>query len=125
MKINYSNPEPSNLRNWMHKDRIINAPEEENLKLILYAAKTPNVEEEFKKIMNAKKKVEKLDRHNRENIKLQIEKFINRNNLAESDNFSIMINSISIIVNHGIVKHKIEPFDLKMEHDKIGIVLSL
>lgn len=119
-----SNPEPANLRNWLHKNRIINAPEEENCWLILSAAKTVNIKEEIIKIKNAKKKIEKQDKSNRENIKIQIQKFIQENTIEDSDSFSVNVNSVPIIVNHGVVKHKMETDNLKMDQDKIGIILT-
>jgi len=120
-----SNPEPANLRNWLHKNRIINAPEEENCWLILLAAKTLNIKEEIIKIKNAKKKIEKQDKSNRENIKIQIQKFIQENTIEDSDSFSVNVNSVPIIVNHGVVKHKMETVNLKMDQDKIGIIFNL
>jgi hypothetical protein len=120
-----ANPEPSNLRNWLNKDRIINAPERENLRLILLAAATPDITAETKKIRNAKKKVEKLDRSNREDIKTKIQKHIKKYDIEGADSFSIIVNSVPIAIKHGIVKHKIEPDNLKMDQDKIGIIISL
>lgn len=120
-----SNPDPSNLRNWLHKERIINAPEKDNLKLILLAAGTSNVNDISKKIMTAKRLVEKFDRKNRDDIKKQIEKYINKHDIEESDEFTVIVNSVSIVVKHGIVKHKMETVNLKMEQEKIGIIIKM
>jgi hypothetical protein len=120
-----SNPEPSNLRNWLHKERMINAPEKDNLKLILLAAETSDVNDVSKKIMTAKRRVEKFDRKNRDDIKKQIEKYINKYDIEESDEFTLVVNSVSIVVKHGVVKHKMETVNLKMEQDKIGIIINM
>jgi len=120
-----SNPEPSNLRNWLHKERMINAPEKDNLKLILLAAKTSDVNDVSKKIMSAKRRVEKFDRKNRDDIKKQIEKYITKYDIEESDEFTLVVNSVSIVVKHGVVKHKMETVNLKMEQDKIGIIIKM
>ena len=119
-----SNPEPSNLRNWLHKGRIINAPEKDNLKLILLAAGTTNVNDLSKKIMTAKRRVEKFDRKNRDDIKIQIEKYINKHDIEESDEFTVIVNSVHIVVKHGVVKHKMETSNLKIEQDKVGVILN-
>jgi hypothetical protein len=120
-----SNPEPSNLRNWLHKERIINAPEKNNLMLILSAAGTSNVNDLSKKIMTAKRRVEKFDRKNRDDIKKHIEKYINKHDIEGSDEFIVIVNSVSIVVKHGVVKHKMETLNLRMEQDKIGIVIKM
>ena len=120
-----SNPEPSNLRNWLHKERTINAPEKNNLMLILSAAGTSNVNDLYLKIMTAKRRVEKFDRKNRDDIKKQIEKYINKHDIEGSDEFTVIVNSVSIVVKHGVVKHKMETVNLRMEQDKIGIVIKM
>ena len=124
-KLSNSNPEPSNLRNWMHKDRFINAPEKENLHLILLAAKTDNLASEFKWIMNAKKKVEKLDRSNRESAINQIKLYIVKNDIQSSYEFLINVNLVPIKVKHGVVKHKMEIDNFKVDQDRINIILDI
>jgi len=124
-KLTQANPEISNLRNWSHKSRFINAPESENLKLILLAASSSKIDEEYKKIMIAKRIVEKNDRRNRESIRNEIDQYIRRNRLSNFGEFFVNINTVSILIKHGIVKHKMSPENLNIELDKIGIITNI
>ena len=119
-----ANPEPYNLRNWLRTDRHINAPERDNLYVILRAARITNFKEQYKKIMVAKRKVERLDDKNREAIKKQIQSYCKKYSIEESEPFTIIVNPVPIVINHGIVKLKLAPADLVMEHDGIGIIFN-
>jgi hypothetical protein len=124
MNLLNANPGPTNLRNWLNKDRFINAPEKDNLLLLLYATETQDVVGEFNRIMRAKKIVEKIDRKNRMNVEIQIQNLRSNNVFEDSDTFTVLINTVSIDVKHGVVLHKFEINNLKIDQDKIGIILN-
>jgi len=117
------NPEIYNIKNWLHKERYINAPDPKNLKLILTAAKIPNIEEMMNSIYKSKKSIEKEDRNNRKIIKIAITKEMKISSEKTPRKFIIQVNGVRITVHQEVVLEKKDPENLMVEVGQIGIIL--